>query len=418
MRKNTIKDNINYYIKMDYIHEANDSFRFDKLHLTKPTPITGGNYFIKFLVGDMSLYIQPPKCKLKDGITKAGKKLFADLVFNNENEQFIRWIENLENYSQEIIYKNREAWFDGGLEKHDIENYFTSPLKIYKSGKYYTVRTNVVKLKIYDENECEVNMESLNDSMNVMTILEFQGIKCSSRNFQIEIEMKQMLVMKPTNIFEKCLLKPKNTNQISNGEIPENKPIMRENITMKLEEDEYTAKEERLIPVIKQEDEVQSETVEESFDKHTEIEDAIDEEVKEDTAVESINETVDKEIEEPEKEEIKEIQKDETPVIQPTNLVIKKVISNGLEEVNFPLESLPDNDVIHIKTSNEVYYEMYREARRKAKIARNLALSSYLEAKRIKNTYMLEDIDDSEESDLDLEDLENENDENNKNESE
>ena len=61
---------------------------------------------------------------------------------------------------------------------------------------------------------------------------------------------------------------------------------------------------------------------------------------------------------------------------------------------------------------------MYREARRKAKIARNLALSSYLEAKRIKNTYMLEDIDDSEESDLDLEDLENENDENNNNESE
>jgi hypothetical protein len=417
MRKNTIKDNINYYIKMDYIHEANDSFRFDKLHLTKPTPISGGNYFIKFLVGDVSLYIQPPKCKLKDGITKAGKKLFADLVFNNENEQFIRWIENLENYSQEIIYKNREAWFDGGLEKHDIENYFTSPLKIYKSGKYYTVRTNVVKLKIYDENESEIDMESLNDSMNVMTILEFQGIKCSSRNFQIEIEMKQMLVMKPTNIFEKCLLKPKNTNQNSNGEILENKPIMRENITMKLEEDEYTAKEERIIPVIKHEDEVQSETVEESFDKHTEIEDDIDEEVKEDTAVEPINETVDKEIEEPAKEEIKEIQKEETPSIQPTNLVIKKVISNGLEEVNFPLESLPENDVIHIKTSNEVYYEMYREARRKAKIARNLALSSYLEAKRIKNTYMLEDIDDSEESDLDLEDLENENDENNKNES-
>lgn len=400
---------------MDYIHEANDSFQFDKLHLTKPTPISGGNYFIKFLVGDMSLYIQPPKCKLKDGITKAGKKLFADLVFNNENEQFIRWIENLENYSQEIIYKNREAWFDGGLEKHDIENYFTSPLKIYKSGKYYTVRTNVVKLKIYDENECEVDIESLNNSMNVMTILEFQGIKCSSRNFQIEIEMKQMLVMKPTNIFEKCLLKPKNTNQISNGEIPENKPIVRENITMKLEEDEYTAKEELPEP---HEQHISIRTEPEEED------DVINEEeeyapVYQDTKVEEpVNETVDKEIEEPTKEEIKEIQKDETPVIQPTNLVINKVISNGLEEVNFPLESLPDNDVIHIKTSNEVYYEMYREARRKAKIARNLALSSYLEAKRIKNTYMLEDIDDSEESDLDLEDLENENDENNNNESE
>jgi hypothetical protein len=415
MRKNTIKDNIKYYIKMDYIHEANDSFRFDKLHLTKPTPITGGNYFIKFLVGDMSLYIQPPKCKLKDGITKAGKKLFADLVFNNENEQFIRWIENLENYSQEIIYKNREAWFDGGLEKHDIENYFTSPLKIYKSGKYYTVRTNVVKLKIYDENECEVDMETLNDSMNVMTILEFQGIKCSSRNFQIEIEMKQMLVMKPTNIFEKCLLKPKNTNQNSSVEILDNKQIHTENIMMKLKENKH-CQEEHIIPIITEQEE-RPEAHGEQLEPYTETNVVMDEEVKEETE-EPVKETIDKEIQESTKEEIKESQKEETSENIPINLVIKKVISNGLEEVNFPLESLPENDVIHIKTSNEVYYEMYREARRKAKIARNLALSSYLEAKRIKNTYMLEDIDDSEESDLDLEDLENENDENNNNESE
>lgn len=41
---------------------------------------------------------------------------------------------------------------------------------------------------------------------------------------------------------------------------------------------------------------------------------------------------------------------------------------------------------------------MYREARRKAKYARDMALSSYLEAKNIKNKYMLDDIDDSDES--------------------
>jgi hypothetical protein len=46
---------------------------------------------------------------------------------------------------------------------------------------------------------------------------------------------------------------------------------------------------------------------------------------------------------------------------------------------------------------------MYREARRKAKVARDLALSSYLEAKRIKNTYMLDDIEDSDSSDLEIE---------------
>ena len=42
---------------------------------------------------------------------------------------------------------------------------------------------------------------------------------------------------------------------------------------------------------------------------------------------------------------------------------------------------------------------MYKEAKRKSKVARTLALSSYLEAKRIKNLYMLEDTSDSEDSD-------------------
>ena len=42
---------------------------------------------------------------------------------------------------------------------------------------------------------------------------------------------------------------------------------------------------------------------------------------------------------------------------------------------------------------------MYREALKKAKIAKELALTSYLEAKHIKNTYMLTDL--SDESDLD-----------------
>jgi len=43
---------------------------------------------------------------------------------------------------------------------------------------------------------------------------------------------------------------------------------------------------------------------------------------------------------------------------------------------------------------------MYQDAKKKAKLAKDLALSAYLEAKRIKNTYMLEDLDDSD-SDLD-----------------
>ena len=70
------------------------------------------------------------------------------------------------------------------------------------------------------------------------------------------------------------------------------------------------------------------------------------------------------------------------------------------------IDEIEKSETIHLKEKTEVYYQMYREARQKAKLAKSLALSSYLEARRIKNLYMLEDIDDSDESDLD--DLENE----------
>jgi hypothetical protein len=75
---------------------------------------------------------------------------------------------------------------------------------------------------------------------------------------------------------------------------------------------------------------------------------------------------------------------------------------NDICEVEFNLEEISELDSIQLKKRNDVYYEIYREARRKAKIARDLALSAYLEAKRIKNTYMLDNLKESDESDNDF----------------
>ena len=341
---------------MEQIYETNDSFNFENLTLSKPSLVNGGNYFIRFLVNNSPLYIQPPTCKTKQGIVKAGKRFYTDLLFTNENDQFIRWMENLENHCQQFIFKNKDQWFEGELDMHDIENYFTSPIKIYKSGNYYIVRTNMnsalgkPSIKIYDEHENEVDMETINEKTNVMTILEIQGIKCSARSFQIEIEIKQMLTLKPVNLFEKCIIKTKN--------------VISENHNHK----EIT----------------ENETIENVYVEET------------------------KEVSE-EPKEVSEEHCIQEPMTEEKDLEISKDITlpNEIQEINFNLEELPENESIQIKQRNDVYYEMYREAKKKAKIARDLALSSYLEAKRIKNTYMLDDIKDSDDSDLDLEKDEN-----------
>jgi len=382
------------------IYDTNDSFDFEKLFLTKPTLISGGNYFIRCLVNNNPLYIQPPKCKTKQGFTKVGKRFSCDLMFTNENENFIRWMENLENYCQQFIFKNREKWFDGGMELHDIENYFTSPLKLYKSGKYYIVRVNAninpisnkPSLKIYDENENEIDIETIAENTNALTIVEIQGIKCSSRSFQIEIDLKQMMIVQQNNIFEKCVIKAKQVTEPTN--------TLEENIE---DEDHKTEHKDVSEPLIESNHDAEQEN-EDELGKDQEQEDNIIE-VKKHSDDESLV--------------IETTSESKVLVVEPQSQLNNRVDTDiieintnidGIEEVDFNLEELSENEPVQLKKRNDVYYEMYREARKKAKVARDLALSSYLEAKRIKNTYMLDDIEDSDDSDLEMD---NENDEEN-----
>jgi len=82
---------------------------------------------------------------------------------------------------------------------------------------------------------------------------------------------------------------------------------------------------------------------------------------------------------------------------------IKIEDTNILKEVDLS-PSLENNlESITLKKPNQVYYEIYKKAREKAKECKKVAIAAYLEAKNIKNTYMLEDNDesDSDESELD-----------------
>ena len=371
---------------MEGIYETNEQFPFDSLKCTPPTIIQGGNYFIKYQIDNGPLYIQPPKCTTRQGISKAGKRFYSDLMFTNENAEFIQWMENLENHTCKILYDNREKWFDSEMDLHDIENYFTSPMKLYKSGKFYLTRTTVptrlgkMTLKVYDENEQDIDIETIRDNTQVITILEIQGIKCSARSFQIEIELKQMMVLKPSNLFERCIIQvgaagkknaldnqkieaiyPHLGNQSQNEEIENmDKDVIVDNIQMSLQEEE-----------------------EDSF-----------------TPLHSSNEM---------HIATMETDPDIDAVMDP---VVDPVMDPDMAEVEFDLDKLANDDTFQIKPRTDVYYEMYKEARRKAKTARNLALNAYLEAKQIKNTYLLDDMNESDESDLDEDDLQFDKDDN------
>jgi hypothetical protein len=362
---------------MEAIYDPNEKFDFEKLMLTPPSSVLGGNHFIKFIINENPLYIQTPKCRIKQGMIKTAKKVYCDLMFTIENEPFIQWIENLENYCQNYIFTKRDKWFETNLEKDDIENSFTSSLKLFKSGKFYTLRIHLPTvlgkpgIKVYDENENTVEIDSIEEDRNIISIIEIQGIKCSVRGFQIEMEMKQLLLLKKENLFDKCILIKKTATQSVEADVT-NYDDISGNLP------EVALREEM------QENETITDPLSVPCGVPHEHEDAVEPAAKPDTET--------------------NLEGGEPTVVDTSIEILKEQEDNPeLFEVEFDLEKMPVENTVTIKKRNDVFYEMYKEAMKKAKMAKDLALSSYLEAKRIKNTHMLEEI--SDESDFDEDSL-------------
>ena len=368
---------------MDDIIEPNSTFDFTKLTLAQPTGIQGGAYFTKLLHNAKPLYIQTPKSLTKQGFVKNGKKIYCDLMFDNNDEQFITWMENLETKCHNLIFEKSDAWFQNSLDLNDIETAFNSVLKSYKSGKKYLVRTNIKVnslsgtpiIKIYNENEIPLTLQDVNHETNIISILEIQGIKFTSRNFQIEIELKQTMVLNTDKIFENCLIKKKSTLVDADETIT---------TSQKLSDDELI---EETHPI-----NITLENLEEEKEELNEIVEPL-EDIS--LKIEEKNETLEEEHET--KEEDKPNTESETETIENLNQDDNNIFDIVPIELSFNDESL---ETITLKKPNQVYYELYKEAREKAKQAKKEAVLAYLEAKNIKKTYMLEDIDSSDDSDI------------------
>ena len=373
---------------MDNIIEPNETFDFTKLSLAHPSGIQGGAYFTKIEYNKKPLYIQTSKSQTRQGFVKTGKKYYCDLMFDKNSESLINWFENLEERCQKLIFERRDTWFQNSLEENDIESAFNSTIRVYKSGKYYLVRTNIKNnhnntpsIKIYNEKEIPMTMEEINNETNIISILEIQGIKFTSRNFQIEIELKQIMVLDDEPLFDNCLIKTSKTSLVKTLE-------------------ESPKLDELKIDNIKLDDNKIDDNNLEEFTTKDIKEDILDE-------LDPIDILVEPDV----KAELQSVEEDVTlgePVEKHEENIILDLdfedLNEDIEENSDELKEINNNDLslennletMQLKKPNQVYFELYKEARKKAKEAKKNAIIAYLEAKNIKKTYMIENIEDSE----------------------
>lgn len=355
---------------MDNIIEPSMDFDFSKLYLATPSSLSGGAYFTRIILNNKPLYIQTPKSLTKQGFIKSGKKMYTDLMFNNNDTILINWLENLESRCQELIHEKGSEWFETPLDKNDIETAFTSTMKLFKSGKFYLLRVNVKSnIKIYNEVDEVVDVDNIKNDSNIISILEIQGIKFTSRNFQIEIELKQSMIVSPDPFLDECFIKnplnmKKKTNYLEEkkeNENSSNKEYFDNNVFPKINNNVNT-----------------NNINNNNMDDLITTSNNLIEDVEDENDDENINLEV---------EDLNNIEND-----------------NELKEFNFTPNDL-DIEPLTLQKPNEVYYKIYKAAREKAKQAKKEAIIAYLEAKNIKKTYMLDDLDDSDESDMEIENI-------------
>ena len=411
---------------MEKIKYINSDFDFNGLSLAHPNGLQGGSYFTKLSVNNESLYLQTKRCKTKQGIVKTVKKTYCDLMFDKNDSEVVDWFENLEEKLIELIYEKRNLWFHNELDKDDISSSFSSPIRTYKSGKFYLVRVHLSHANIlssgefncYDEQGQNVDPNTLSDQeLVVIPLIEIQGVKFSSRNFSVEISLKQMMVLKKEEeTFNKCLIKIPTNKVVSDNndslDSAENKEEVPQEVTesknIEIKSDEASTE------LVDQKEMGKIELSELNSNDSSSIhssENSVDEEksVNEEKRVNEDNNIVTEvtgNIVEDSNGSSETIVDNNDTQNEPIALEIEDLEKNdknqnNLEEFEVSLETLDvkDDDTVKLREPNEVYMEIWREARKRAKLARKTAIEAYLEAKNIKSTYMINEIDDSDSED-------------------
>lgn len=383
---------------MENIIEPNIHFDFSKITLAHPISIQGGAYFTRIEMNKKPLYIQTLKSLTKQGIIKSGKKHYCDLLFDNTSVDLINWFENLEEKCYKLIYEKKDEWFQGNLEENDVESAFSPIMRIYKSGKFYLLRTNIKNtkdnqpiLRIYDENANNLTTTDINNESEVISILEIQGIKFTTRNFQLEIELKQMMIINNEPIFDNCLIKTNASKKIqSNEPIQEENNISLEHLANNDLETINTNASENLL---------------ENSNDPTDILEEIEYLPENSLGMDLENPPLEKNdlsnnfnhLDVSYNEEIIDISFEELKTIPNNN-------DDELTEVDYFNFNLEDDYTVKLRPPNEVYFDLYKEAREKAKQAKKNAIIAYLEAKNIRKTYMIDYIDESDgDADFDAE---------------
>lgn len=331
----------------------------EQLVYSAPVQISQGNYLIRCSSPstNSAIYIQPPVCRTKSGIwsamdqvtktqnTKITRK-YTDLLFTRDDMVFASWMDKITVDCQNQIYEKRIKWFDASLDRSVIEKCFLPAVRMIKptaleyTKSHYSIRVGVPGIG----STCSLRVFNESEQMvDPSTVLP-------SQTLQVVLELEGISCT--TSSFSWEFVVKQVLVEVDKPDIFDQCIIVRPMTS---------------IPAAIQITPPLNITVEELKEVDIEVDDA-------NNVPTTYKNTV----------------LDNEPNVEEIDLA---------GEV--PEDSVP---ILNLVSRSDVYYRRYKEAIKTAKEAKELALNSFLEARRIKDTYLLDcDVSDTDSLESDTE---------------
>ena len=398
-------------------------FPHDELSLANPQGLQGGAYISKLKLLGKKVVLQTPRCTTKNGIIKTDKKIYCDLMFDADNDEVRDFFEQIGDKIKNLIFDKKDHWFHTDMDMDTIEYHWQSILRPYKGSKFL-LRCNIKKpqrskvsmqpsIQIYDEDESLLTIDDVKKGTPLMGLLHLSGLKFTSQSFSLEFFLEQAMILKDKVVDRRCRIqintravKSVTTNDANDANDASNDDD---------EQSGFGDSESDASPKIV--DSSENLTVKVSDTATVVAAPAVEKNapldllspsptpavIAEDHADKEVGTTV-------ETTTVKDV-----PMLDETEIIAESLAETnddslekvpGLNEITL---SVPEEEEsLKLRKPNEVYMEIYKEVRRRAKEARKKAIEAYLEVKRIKSLYMLDEIEveDSDDDDDILETLE------------
>jgi hypothetical protein len=377
------------------IDTPDENYDFNNMSLGTPISVYGGSYFTKLTNRGVDVFLQTPVCGSKAGVIKSGKRMFIDLLFDKTDENIVIWFERLEETVRDLIFEKRDNWFQETTDMDDIEGAFSQSVRLYKSGRYYMIRVFLDNprlyggsktISIYDDRENELSIEDITSETRLICILQIHGVKFTSKSFQIYSQIKQAMVLK-NNMFNNCCIKTNASPELPVS--PTHRMVRDSNM-----DDNYilpnSVVTSGVTPVVTSV--VPYVGVGVGVEKNGPHASDVDQ-------IGSLN------VSSPSVTRVGLVNTDicvpkiiELDVKDLTDEICENKTDRGLTEFNIELD-VDKMESITLRNPNDVYYDIYKKARLKAKESRKSALQSYLEAQNIRNEHGLDIMDESSDDD-------------------